>query len=54
MKVGTLVRHINNKYVGDIGIIVELSLWDVYKVLWPDGSISAHYPHNLKVINESR
>jgi hypothetical protein len=53
MKVGTLVRHINNGYIGDIGIVVE-AVWVMYKVLWPDGSILPHYPHNLEVISESR
>ena len=53
MKVGTLVRHINNGHSMDIGIIVE-AIWTMYKVLWSDGSILPHYPHNLEVINENR
>jgi len=53
MKVGDLVRHVNNGYVGDIGIVVE-AVWTMYKVLWSDGSVLPHYPHNLEVISEGR
>ena len=52
MKIGSLVRHINNGQYGDIGIIVE-AVWAMYKVLWPDGSVLPHYPHNLEVIDEA-
>ena len=53
MKIGSLVRHINNGQYGDIGIIVE-AVWTMYKVRWPDGSVLPHYPHNLEVIHEDR
>ena len=53
MKVGDLVIHINDSHYGDIGIIME-SVCSMYKVLWPDGSVLPHYPHNLEVISEDR
>ncbi len=53
MKVGDLVRHINNGHYGDIGIIME-SVCSLYKVLWPDGSVMPHYSYNLEVIHEGR
>jgi hypothetical protein len=53
MKVGSLVRHVQSDHDMDIGIIMEAFL-DMYKVLWPDGSVLPHYPYNLEVINENR
>jgi len=55
MKIGDLVRYI----CGDIGIVMEsvqnTDGEDVIKmVLWPDGSVSPHYLHDLEVINECR
>ena len=55
MKVGDIVRHI----YGDIGVVMEsvqnTDGEDVIRmVLWPDGSVSPHYPHDLEVISESR
>ena len=52
MKIGDLVRHVENGHDMDIGIIMEAFL-DMYKVLWPDGSVLPHYPYNLVVIHEA-
>jgi len=53
MKVGDLVRHANDSSYEGVGIVVQ-TVWVMYKVRWPDGSVLPHYPHNLEVISESR
>ena len=49
MKISSLVRHVESGHDMDIGVIIGVYL-DMYKVLWPDGSILPHYPYNLEVI----
>lgn len=58
MKIGDLVRHIDQTGICDRGLIVKEYRYDILNgavdVLWENGDICACYPDQLEVINEGR